>query len=1257
MFSSALHRMTAVLDRYERTGDPDDLLGVDLSDEESGLAVAFGGQGSGRTTAQALAKLHWHRYLLLPGLAGLRERRTAVDLYRRLFRDDPDAVPESLRDECRDAGVAESDELSAVLLSWRQADRIAELWQRHHVGDGNALGMLVTLYREWLPDTVRQRRWPGVLLQASLLTDLADVLFALAAKARGTNRYNETLKTASKALAATTARDPHQLSRLTHRGRLFELYFDKGAGPKALELAVRDYRQAAQLGWQRRPTDLHCASRLGSALLRLHGTPTNASVEILLEAVAALRDAYICTDPDDPELPARLQRLDEAATLLVGTVGPDPVRTILAPVREPRTLDRLFRRNEKLAYRVRFSTSPRVRAERLNAALLLFAAVPGFHPARPLALLALSKAKLDQWQQDGDLHGAIQAVIWAQSALHVSEPEHPLRREMLNLLADAGGNVGLHRRSEEMLDVAVDAARTALELADNHPDDRLRQLGVLAEAYAQRGRLTGDPDALAEAVRHQREAVERTPAGHPAYPPRLMHLASLLLHHDVLVPDDALLAEAVQANRHALAALRRRDARRIGFTYNLAASLSRYAVRHGNLDELLAAERIFQDAFALLPSGHPDQPRIRSAIAEVRYERYQLGGDVDVLSGAVAMARQALDETSPDQHWWPIRAALLGRAAAKLAGVGGPGAESARAVARATYVALAASPVADTHTRIDAERQQAVLADGATDPAARLAALERAVQWMPAIVSRSASGPRRLDAIARVGGLASEAAAAAVAAQDLDAAVELLERGRGLLFNEALGIRAGWEELRLVDPPLATELDRVDRELSEADADMHVAALVVEIKLISESGDTEAKKTLEFDPRTGRPRQTRELATERNRLVEQIRALPGFADLLRPPSLPVLRERLRGLPIVVVNVHGDGGDALLIPAEPGRPVELLRLPDLREAAVQQQVTRLYSAVLDATDPAVSFDRRVCAQEDLLGVLAWLWDVATGPVLDRIAPPDEPVPHIWWCPVGTLARLPLHAAGHHREPGSRCTVLDRAVSSYTPTLTALAHAVAERPGRSTAATAAIVGVPDNGLLSALSEVGVEVEQVARLIPGSAVLSGTEVTPDAVEHMLRMHPIAHFACHGEADAGANAALVGGLHLGDATLSPQMVRSYRLDRPELAFLSACSTAETHPTFTDEPLHLASAFQLAGFRGVIGTMWRTTDSARITESFYSALTSGGTEPPNTGTAAQALTDTVRAIRDEFRATPTRWAGYVHVGLNKPLPPASQST
>src|SRR5262249_35901277 len=67
-------------------------------------------------------------------------------------------------------------------------------------------------------------------------------------------------------------------------------------------------------------------------------------------------------------------------------------------------------------------------------------------------------------------------------------------------------------------------------------------------------------------------------------------------------------------------------------------------------------------------------------------------------------------------------------------------------------------------------------------------------------------------------------------------------------------------------------------------------------------------------------------------------------------------------------------------------------------------------------------------------LEWLWDHVAAPILDALGNTSTPIgsvwPRLWWCPTGALTTLPLHAAGHHHTGD---TVLDRVISSYTPTL--------------------------------------------------------------------------------------------------------------------------------------------------------------------------------------------------------------------------------
>jgi hypothetical protein len=84
----------------------------------------------------------------------------------------------------------------------------------------------------------------------------------------------------------------------------------------------------------------------------------------------------------------------------------------------------------------------------------------------------------------------------------------------------------------------------------------------------------------------------------------------------------------------------------------------------------------------------------------------------------------------------------------------------------------------------------------------------------------------------------------------------------------------------------------------------------------------------------------------------------------------------------------------------------------------------------------------------------------------------------------LAYLPLHAAGHHTNPGATPvprTVLDRATSSYTITLRALEHARAHRDTpHAPAGAAVIIAMPTTPEAPDLPGVHDETVELARLL---------------------------------------------------------------------------------------------------------------------------------------------------------------------------------
>jgi CHAT domain-containing protein len=80
------------------------------------------------------------------------------------------------------------------------------------------------------------------------------------------------------------------------------------------------------------------------------------------------------------------------------------------------------------------------------------------------------------------------------------------------------------------------------------------------------------------------------------------------------------------------------------------------------------------------------------------------------------------------------------------------------------------------------------------------------------------------------------------------------------------------------------------------------------------------------------------------------------------------------------------------------------------------------------------------------------------------------------------------------------------------------------------------------------------------------------------------------------------------------------------------------------DESIHIASAFHLAGFAHIIGTLWAIEDTAAVTISdrFYDSVSAG---TGSTKHMAAALHQAVLAMRADSPDTPSRWASHIHIG------------
>jgi hypothetical protein len=525
-----------------------------------------------------------------------------------------------------------------------------------------------------------------------------------------------------------------------------------------------------------------------------------------------------------------------------------------------------------------------------------------------------------------------------------------------------------------------------------------------------------------------------------------------------------------------------------------------------------------------------------------------------------------------------------------------------------------------------------------------------AAELLGLVVPRSLTRGDQEHLLEEQGGLAADAAACCVHAGLADRAVELFEQGRGVLLGQALDTRTDLTALAEQHPDLAARFTVLRDDLDPArDPAGPPTALPAGMDVTATDARAEAARR-DIERR-------RAAATAFDQVIAEIRQLPEFRGFLRPPPVAELLAAATDGPVVVVTVSGFGSHALILTG--GGVLNPVPLTGLTPETVYDRVAGFLGALEDAWSAAAGAGGQA-AEQRLGDTLGWLWEELAGPVLDRLGitgPPrdGQPWPRLWWCVSGLLSSLPVHAAGHHRTraDAAPATVIDRVISSYTPTLRALTHArrpglptdsgAGDRPGAGDRVVAVAMprtpGAPD------LPGAQAEAAELQRRFPGRVtVLTGPHATHDAVLAALPAGRWAHFACHGASDLTNPSASC--LILTDYQQRPLTVTDVarlRLDGADMAFLSACSTARPGGRLADEAIHLASAFQLAGYRHVIATLWPVGDqhAVDIAADIYTTLTTTGE-----GDVAGAVHAAVRRMRRRRGwDTPSVWASHIHAG------------
>jgi CHAT domain-containing protein len=165
----------------------------------------------------------------------------------------------------------------------------------------------------------------------------------------------------------------------------------------------------------------------------------------------------------------------------------------------------------------------------------------------------------------------------------------------------------------------------------------------------------------------------------------------------------------------------------------------------------------------------------------------------------------------------------------------------------------------------------------------------------------------------------------------------------------------------------------------------------------------------------------------------------------------------------------------------------------------------------------------------------------------------------------------------------------------------------------------------------------------------LLNGSEATVASTLEKMKVSGASwvHFACHGVQDIVRPTD--SGLMLSDGRLKLSDIIKVSRVQGGLAFLSACQTAMGDKALSEEAIHLAAGMLLAGYGGVIATMWsiKDSDAPLVADKVYGRLFQNNHDGhPDYRSASRALHDAVQSLRARSEKSYLSWVPFIHVGI-----------
>jgi tetratricopeptide (TPR) repeat protein len=485
-----------------------------------------------------------------------------------------------------------------------------------------------------------------------------------------------------------------------------------------------------------------------------------------------------------------------------------------------------------------------------------------------------------------------EAIELHREALLLHAVPHPDRPKSLTSLADA-----LKTRFDDMgdqkdIDESIRLHRESTQL---QPSDEVQVFASnsLANAILSRFEQWRDPQDIVEIIQIYRDSLARCPAPNPDRGSCLNRLANALctgFHHG---NNSRHLEEAIHLHREAIAAYSPSHTDHGSALNDLAVALRTRFKKLHNFEDIEEVIELHRTALALRPVPHPARASSLSNLANALFD---LHNDLEDIEEAISLHREAL-ELHPAPY--ADRARWLNSLAQCL--------ESAYIHQKderylqesmATFKEAATYSSAPPITRFRYATSWANIAT--KHPQTQTSALEAyqtAIDILPQLAALSLDVRSRHQILTATASSAIGAGAAncAISLRNPGLAVEFFEASRSVFWTQALRLRTPLDNLRAINPKLASEFSKLSQDLEQASFRNNKLSNTGDVALLEAEGE-----------------RCRHLNEQWAEIVGSIRSMNEFKDFMQPQGIATLQTAARLGPIVIISTGKSVAHALIV---------------------------------------------------------------------------------------------------------------------------------------------------------------------------------------------------------------------------------------------------------------------------------------------------------------------------------------------------------